>query len=61
MKPVIPPRPPSRAGMLRSWISRAWKAAVTRMFVSYRPDLHYMRGPGPKWRQGHGRSWDDLH
>ncbi|HXD46153.1 MAG TPA: hypothetical protein VN655_13565 [Pseudolabrys sp.] len=47
--------------MLRSWISRAWKAAVTRMFVSYRPDLHYMRGPGPKWRQGHGRSWDDLH
>jgi hypothetical protein len=32
---------------------------------SYRPELHYMRGPGPKWRarhrQGHheiaGRDW----
>jgi hypothetical protein len=20
----------------------------------YRPELHYMRGPGPKWRQKHG-------
>jgi hypothetical protein len=19
----------------------------------YRPDLHYMRGPGPKWREKH--------
>jgi hypothetical protein len=21
---------------------------------SYRPDLHYMRGPGPKWHAKHG-------
>ncbi len=21
---------------------------------SYRPDLHYMRGPGPKWRAKYG-------
>jgi hypothetical protein len=21
----------------------------------YRPELHYMRGPGPKWRARHGR------
>jgi hypothetical protein len=21
---------------------------------SYRPDLHYMRGPGPKWIERHG-------
>ena len=20
----------------------------------YRPELHYMRGPGPKWRAKHG-------
>jgi hypothetical protein len=20
----------------------------------YRPELHYMRGPGPRWRQKHG-------
>lgn len=22
--------------------------------TSYRPDLHYMRGPGPKWRAKYG-------
>jgi hypothetical protein len=22
----------------------------------YRPELHYMRGPGPKWFEKHGRS-----
>ncbi len=22
----------------------------------YRPERHYMRGPGPKWRQSHGQS-----
>lgn len=21
-----------------------------------RPELHYMRGPGPKWREKHGTS-----
>jgi hypothetical protein len=21
----------------------------------YRPELHYMRGPGPKWFERHGR------
>ncbi len=23
---------------------------------SYRPDLHYMRGPGPKWHAKHGNT-----
>jgi hypothetical protein len=22
-------------------------------FETYRPELHYMRGPGPKWREKH--------
>jgi hypothetical protein len=22
----------------------------------YRPELYYMRGPGPKWLERHGRS-----
>lgn len=26
------------------------------MFDPYRPELHYMRGPGPKWREKHGLS-----
>ena len=25
------------------------------LFDTYRPELHYMRGPGPKWRERHGR------
>jgi hypothetical protein len=34
-------------------------AAIARrvqdmFFDSYRPELHYMRGPGPKWREKHG-------
>ncbi len=28
---------------------------VKRMFDPYRPELHYMRGPGPKWHEKHGR------
>ena len=24
-----------------------------RIFDSYHPELHYMRGPGPKWREKH--------
>jgi hypothetical protein len=25
-----------------------------RLFDTYRPELHYMRGPGPKWHAKHG-------
>jgi hypothetical protein len=25
-------------------------------FETYRPELHYMRGPGPKWREKHAAS-----
>jgi hypothetical protein len=33
---------------LVSAVSRQWKAAT-----AYNPERHYMRGPGPKWRQKH--------
>ena len=26
------------------------------VFASYRPELHYMRGRGPKWREKHARA-----
>jgi hypothetical protein len=36
-----------------------WSGLIRRMLVavsvSYRPELHYMRGPGPKWREKHAR------
>ena len=30
-------------------------AGLTKaLFDDYRPELHYMRGPGPKWCEKHG-------
>jgi hypothetical protein len=26
------------------------RAAIGTVFDLYRPELHYMRGPGPRWR-----------
>ena len=31
-----------------------WRQFVARAFNPYRPELHYMRGPGPAWRAKHG-------
>jgi hypothetical protein len=28
-------------------------AMVRELFDPYRPELHYMRGPGPKWHEKH--------
>ncbi|MCL8484006.1 MULTISPECIES: hypothetical protein [Bradyrhizobium] len=33
-------------GFLREFVARA--------FNPYRPELHYMRGPGPAWRAKYG-------
>jgi hypothetical protein len=30
---------------------RRWRWLRTSVFDSYRPELHYMRGPGPKCRE----------
>ena len=32
-----------------------WRAFFVRAFNPYRPELHYMRGPGPAWRAKHAR------
>jgi hypothetical protein len=32
------------------WSQRLMNSAID----PYRPELHYMRGPGPKWRAKHG-------
>jgi hypothetical protein len=29
-----------------------WGGSVSQ----YQPEAHYMRGPGPKWREKHGRN-----
>jgi hypothetical protein len=30
-----------------------WHRLRADFFDPYRPELHYMRGPGPKWREKH--------
>jgi hypothetical protein len=35
-------------------LAMLWRTFCRDAFDSYRPELHYMRGPGPKWRAKHG-------
>ena len=30
-----------------------WRQFLARAFDPYRPELYYMRGPGPAWRAKH--------
>jgi hypothetical protein len=30
-----------------------WRKLMKQVFDAYRPELHYMRGPGPKWHEKH--------
>jgi hypothetical protein len=34
-------------------VAGALRKVVNGLFDSYRPELHYMRGPGPRWREKH--------
>uniref|UniRef100_Q07Q02 Uncharacterized protein n=1 Tax=Rhodopseudomonas palustris (strain BisA53) TaxID=316055 RepID=Q07Q02_RHOP5 len=38
-----------------------WRQFFVAAFSPYRPELHYMRGPGPAWhaKHGHGRQHGD--
>jgi len=38
--------------------SRTWQALTKALLDDYRPELHYMRGPGPKWREKYGLEID---
>ncbi|HXX08645.1 MAG TPA: hypothetical protein VEJ43_11335 [Pseudolabrys sp.] len=31
-----------------------WREMTRGVLRPYRPELHYMRGPGPAWRAKHG-------
>ena len=32
----------------------SWQRFFAKVFNPYRPELHYMRGPGPAWRAKYG-------
>lgn len=42
------------ASRLVSEVKGFWKRFFATAFNPYRPELHYMRGPGPAWRAKHG-------
>jgi hypothetical protein len=46
---MTPLRPPLRL----DGVGAGWRRLVRTVFDPYRPELHYMRGPGPKWRARH--------
>ncbi len=37
-------------------LANVWRTLVASHMHSYRPEKHYMRGPGPKWREKHARN-----
>lgn len=39
----------SAANALLTFLGPSWESRVSR----YHPEQHYMRGPGPKWRERH--------
>jgi hypothetical protein len=39
----------SAVSSLLAFLSSTWDGGVRK----YRPEHHYMRGPGPKWREKH--------
>ncbi len=43
------------ATMLNAAAQR-WQRQFVRLFDPYRPECHYMRGPGPKCREKYGLS-----
>ncbi|MBR0714885.1 hypothetical protein [Bradyrhizobium liaoningense] len=42
-----------RAGFFHE-LKEFWARFFATAFNPYRPELHYMRGPGPAWRAKHG-------
>ena len=37
-------------------IATRWQKLIDLARNAYRPELHYMRGPGPKWHAKHQRN-----
>jgi hypothetical protein len=49
------PKTPKAAPSLRRAVISSWRSLTRGLADPYRPELHYMRGPGPKWREKHGQ------
>ena len=47
------PRPLADIGHV---LATYWCNLTRQLFDDYRPELHYMRGPGPAWRAKNGNN-----
>ncbi len=43
-------RLPAACRLRLGTIKAIWRGLIKDVVDRYRPELHYMRGPGPKWR-----------
>lgn len=43
----------SKAAHFLATAGDVWRTQIARLSNPYHPELHYMRGPGPKWREKH--------
>ena len=44
---------PQKGPSVRRAFIAIWRTLTHDFSDSYRPELHYMRGPGPRWREKH--------
>jgi hypothetical protein len=45
-----------RIRTIRAAVANLRRAVINALTDSYHPEVHYMRGPGPKWRQKYAAS-----
>jgi hypothetical protein len=43
----------NKTPLVSAAIGSLWRSLRKDLCDAYRPELHYMRGPGPKWRAKH--------
>ena len=50
------------AGTLKAWqvVTNLCRTILAEPTKPYQPELHYMRGPGPKWREKHACQRDST-
>jgi hypothetical protein len=53
--PFVNRRSDRRADVVMA-VALVWRNLRKALIDPYRPELHYMRGPGPKWREKHAGS-----
>jgi hypothetical protein len=39
--------------LLLNMVTTGWRKLAMRVCDPHRPELHYLRGPGPRWRAKH--------